>query len=592
MKRCNGCEKANIDDAAANCPRCNANAFTAMATTVEADVGNGVSIIRERVTFAGRKVTRSVTVHRDGVYQFGAGAHEEWSELHAPFTPASDVTVRTMDIAVAVDTRTQITVVAHTWTIDRQVRVSGAVAVRGTGGRAGAPPPLSSGKTDRVDDIEELAEFNNGHVVALVLGGPDVSRNVVPMVRWFNQSGAWRAMEQRLEALVLNPPPAPALGAGGVALGAPALVVVHPIVLTVELEYGAQGDPRVPAGFYVQLTRGAQRIAHFLLANDAAPLAALTLDEEKAFIMAHWMLGLHPLDSVPRRQGFLDHHAPPTPVDLLAGRTSQYDEAAITEDQVWGVIDAVPAQPVALPAPMNAGVALPFPPYGALQWLDDRNVGEVRAGRAPRYVAVPVEQVLAHQDFSTPQRNLVRKYCRWRNAGQILSDALAGIYAGERPDPYPVLTESSGRAFPEADHITPKHRSGRNAYDNCRLVSFALNHIYRDKVISGSLPLCHANYANEGWHVSIPPLRDGNFPRRITSASVYFIVKHLVNHRKRYLEAESRSITAWHAEERRRHGFQMLAARHAAGVAQFRLVGMAGAEQLRLVAAFGNVALG
>jgi hypothetical protein len=52
----------------------------------------------------------------------------------------------------------------------------------------------------------------------------------------------------------------------------------------------------------------------------------------------------------------------------------------------------------------------------------------------------------------------------------------------EQPDLYPTLDLSGGRGYPEVDHIVPKNRNGKNRYDNARLVSFAQNHIYRDKV--------------------------------------------------------------------------------------------------------------
>jgi hypothetical protein len=52
----------------------------------------------------------------------------------------------------------------------------------------------------------------------------------------------------------------------------------------------------------------------------------------------------------------------------------------------------------------------------------------------------------------------------------------------EQPDLYEELDLSGGRGFPEVDHIIPKNRNGWNRYDNARLVSFAQNHIYRDKV--------------------------------------------------------------------------------------------------------------
>lgn len=56
----------------------------------------------------------------------------------------------------------------------------------------------------------------------------------------------------------------------------------------------------------------------------------------------------------------------------------------------------------------------------------------------------------------------------------------------EQPDLYPRLALSGGRDFPEVDHIKPKSSAGTNRYDNARLVSFAQNHIYRDKTYAVS----------------------------------------------------------------------------------------------------------
>ena len=80
----------------------------------------------------------------------------------------------------------------------------------------------------------------------------------------------------------------------------------------------------------------------------------------------------------------------------------------------------------------------------------------------------------------------VRKYNVWRNGGWMKSDATNPALPwqdGEENDPYPLLTEGSGQAYPEVDHIVPKKQPklGLNSYRNARLVSFAHNHIYREK---------------------------------------------------------------------------------------------------------------
>ena len=52
----------------------------------------------------------------------------------------------------------------------------------------------------------------------------------------------------------------------------------------------------------------------------------------------------------------------------------------------------------------------------------------------------------------------------------------------EEPDPFPWLDEASGQAYPEVDHIVTKtSKGGTNSYNNARLISFALNHIYLTK---------------------------------------------------------------------------------------------------------------
>ncbi len=64
------------------------------------------------------------------------------------------------------------------------------------------PPPLVSGKTLNNDDIEELKQFDRGHLVALEIDGADSYRCIVPMNRQFNQSGKWRTMERTIGKLI------------------------------------------------------------------------------------------------------------------------------------------------------------------------------------------------------------------------------------------------------------------------------------------------------------------------------------------------------------------------------------------------------
>lgn len=61
--------------------------------------------------------------------------------------------------------------------------------------------------------------------------------------------------------------------------------------------------------------------------------------------------------------------------------------------------------------------------------------------------------------------------------------------ASEEPELYEELDETGGRNYPEVDHVVPKNRAGRNTYLNARLVSFAHNHIYRDKKLDPEIAL-------------------------------------------------------------------------------------------------------
>lgn len=69
--------------------------------------------------------------------------------------------------------------------------------------RKGAPDPLM-GSTDTYMKASnerdlELIGFENGHLISIDLGGPDISHNIAPMFSYFNQV-AYRAIEQKIYA--------------------------------------------------------------------------------------------------------------------------------------------------------------------------------------------------------------------------------------------------------------------------------------------------------------------------------------------------------------------------------------------------------
>ena len=71
----------------------------------------------------------------------------------------------------------------------RPTALIGRVTPKTTTGRPGAPPPISGFVTD-------YTPFDRGHIMGLELNGPDVSENIVPQYRHWQETGAWRAMEE------------------------------------------------------------------------------------------------------------------------------------------------------------------------------------------------------------------------------------------------------------------------------------------------------------------------------------------------------------------------------------------------------------
>lgn len=77
-------------------------------------------------------------------------------------------------------------------------RVMGIVVPVTTRGRPSAPVPLSGMVTGKA------AGTDKGHLMALELGGPDVSENIVPQANLWQQSGGWRAIETNVLDLAMR----------------------------------------------------------------------------------------------------------------------------------------------------------------------------------------------------------------------------------------------------------------------------------------------------------------------------------------------------------------------------------------------------
>jgi hypothetical protein len=94
-------------------------------------------------------------------------------------------------------------------TIQRPVHVSGLVYPGTTSGRPSAPEPSSGikvGVTWKLVGAKNtrntgIVDAQKGHIMALELGGPDLSSNIVPQWGNWQANGAWREAEKKILAL-------------------------------------------------------------------------------------------------------------------------------------------------------------------------------------------------------------------------------------------------------------------------------------------------------------------------------------------------------------------------------------------------------
>ena len=82
----------------------------------------------------------------------------------------------------------------------RQTLMAGRLSVRPQGFvRAPITPAPWSGF------LTENTPFDKGHIIALELGGPDVTENIVPQYQQWQETGEWKAMENLVKAAASNP---------------------------------------------------------------------------------------------------------------------------------------------------------------------------------------------------------------------------------------------------------------------------------------------------------------------------------------------------------------------------------------------------
>lgn len=390
---------------------------------------------------------------------------------------------------------------------------------------------------DLVFSLGDLQDFDKGHLVALFLGGVDNSWQIVPQVRACNRE-TWLVMEKDIAKITQDVKRINAFA----ALKDGNTIAKKKVIMEIFIYYADQqekynlGDPRVPVFFYVQLSCKKEKLAHYLIANclrEPTPLP--TLEEIELFKLAHNNLKIaYPVpgklpswhkwygneilyynDKPSTYTSIKDGHY--KSLDLKSDIKVRIDKYVIT-DKINGLSDEEQKKSLlALIDKTDEGkkeedteetssssvrrstrnpkrakteiadkkneqyfnkivydLSTTNSPYRALQWLYNQGL-----------IKTPTN--VSNSNFQTEQICLIRKYNMWLNGGLMYSDA-GPEYKGkdwnkrEEPDPFPRLDEASGQAYPEVDHIITKtSKGGTNSYNNARLVSFALNHIYLTK---------------------------------------------------------------------------------------------------------------
>ncbi|MBL8175826.1 MAG: DNA/RNA non-specific endonuclease [Bryobacterales bacterium] len=383
--------------------------------------------------------------------------------------------------------------------VRRQLTITGSIKPKDVGNRKPPPPSLSSIEVDK--DILEMKQFDRGHLVALELFGIDNKKNIVPMNYRFNRSGYWRTMEINIGKLISGTDREDVDGGTvearpvtastvGLSLGSKNTLNVKWRIEMWLFYDDVRGEPRVPVWFYVRVLRKKKLIAHFSMGNRCDKAATMPHADEVAEFAAAAAL-FRTLDAKALKR------------IKLGGWFKVDEDEELYDELVDGDLETIVPKDYRTSSNIKTlrklhydlsryvvGDPLPgVPPNQLLQFMWDVNTASELQGLGLVFQTMEQGAQKESTSYDRFQREYLRAFNRWKNAGALKSDATAGLYVGERPDVWADLSECGGREAPEVDHVDPSYQSGENSYINARLVSFQHNHMYREKKTTGARPV-------------------------------------------------------------------------------------------------------
>lgn len=379
----------------------------------------------------------------------------------------------------------------------RQLNVLGVIREVTVGKRGSTPPSLSSVEID--GDIKEMKQYDRGHIIALELHGIDDSLAIAPMNYQFNRSGKWRVMEGTIRGLmkgeaavdVYNKPlvSKPVIASTNTLSQRAGSTINTDWTMTVWLFYDdALGDARVPVWFYVRVRKGDTLIAHFSLANRCDKAETMPYADEIAEFAAAQTI-FQSLTSDDLQAVLIGAHVPADDKWYAQLKSGDLTAPALKEvgPEKHKIIQEVHAEH----SRYIIGNALPDkPPYQLLQFMWVANCTAEKQRCKEVFKTMQLTTQGKSRSYDGFQREYLRAFNRWKNAGKLISDAsVPDLYDGERTDIWTNLNEGGGREAPEVDHVVPNYQGGANSYINARLVSFQHNHMYREKKTTGAQPV-------------------------------------------------------------------------------------------------------
>lgn len=305
---------------------------------------------------------------------------------------------------------------------ERVTRVRSRIAPTSTKGRGAAPPPLSQVSGGLAGQKEG---FDGGHVIGLLLGGPNVSKNVVPMYRAFNR-GAYQNAENELAARAAR-----------------ALLSGLQPGLTVICHYpdaAADVPDRFELEYWVGTAASVTETISLSQPGDIRPIPAMSAEHAELVGGGGDLAALRAKAAAVLGDPTAFELGNAASVADVIGRTGHLPPSTrgwypdSHEDRPYEYLDILAL----------AGSLEPMPSFG------------------PRY------------GFSPDQRRFIKQTNMLRNGGVMKSDDTNDPVHHD-PQFNGVLSESGAVNYPEVDHIVPNSSGGSNFYSNARLVSWQLN---------------------------------------------------------------------------------------------------------------------